>query len=287
MKGALLAASAGLALALLGWRMRSGTLGFLRRHGLIAVNYAGAVIPVGSGALLALLGGAFYAMAELAAVWLKVGDGAITSIREQGTALLLVFAAGWTDDLIGERHVKGLRGHWRDWTEKRTPSTGLVKAAAIAAAALWVVSRQSVGLLEAAADWLTVVLASNGLNLLDVRPGRAWKGFALGSLLVVAAGPDWTQCGWLLPAAAGGAALIAGDLKGEHMLGDCGSNWLGFTLGSMLAFASPAWVQAIGIGMFLAMHRLAEGGSVTAWIERHKWVDWLDRLGRLPPRAGK
>lgn len=287
MRGALLAGSAWLALALLGWRMRAGTLGFLHRHGLTAANYAGTVIPVGTGVLLALLGGAFYGMAELAAGWLGLEGEMLTAIRDQGTALLLVFAAGWTDDLIGERHVKGLRGHWRDCAEKRTPSTGLVKAAAIAAAALWVVSRQHVGLLEAAADWLTIVLASNGLNLLDVRPGRAWKGFALGTLLVVAAGPDWTHCGWLLPAAAGGAVLIIGDLRGAHMLGDCGSNWLGFTLGCLLAFAGPAWVQAIGTGVLLVMHRLAEGGSVTAWIKRHKWADWLDQLGRLPPGAGR
>jgi UDP-N-acetylmuramyl pentapeptide phosphotransferase/UDP-N-acetylglucosamine-1-phosphate transferase len=73
---------------------------------------------------------------------------------------------------------------------------------------------------------------------------------------------------------------MPGDLKGKHMLGDCGSNLLGFVLGCTMAITAPVWLQATGLFMLAVMHRTAERSSITAWIERHKWVRWLDRFGR-------
>ncbi|MDF2714178.1 MAG: hypothetical protein K0R28_1103 [Paenibacillus sp.] len=256
------------------------TLRFLRQHGLTAANYAGDKIPVGSGAVLILLFALFYTIAELSAargVWTETAS----VIRGHIAAFLLVFAAGWIDDSIGDRAVKGFGGHWRQWRDTRTPSTGGVKAAVIGIAALWVVIRGGGSWLEWIFDWITIVLAANAVNLLDVRPGRAWKSFFLGAVLLLAANPDWTHCIWLLPCAAGGIALMPGDLRGKHMLGDCGSNLLGFALGCSLAVAAPLWLQGTALAVLAAMHRTAEKSSITAWIERHRWVHWLDRFGRV------
>lgn len=276
MIAALLALSA---LALLGRLALPPALRFLRQHGMVASNYAGDVIPVASGVVLAVLFASFYTAAELLALS-GYGVASDPFVREPMAALLAVFAAGWLDDSVGDRKVKGFAGHWRSLRETRTPSTGVIKAAVIGLAALWIVMREGGHWAEALFDWLTIVLSANALNLLDVRPGRAWKGFLIGGAIALAASPDAFRCVWLLPGAAGGLALLPGDLRGAHMLGDCGANLLGFALGLTLALAVPIWLQALALVVLAAMHRTAEKSSITAWIERHKWVRWLDRLGR-------
>ncbi|TNJ67354.1 hypothetical protein FE784_05200 [Paenibacillus hemerocallicola] len=266
-------------LYLLGRLALPAVVRFLRQHGLVSSNYAGDIIPVGTGVVLIILFAAFYTGLELTA---SIGrtPAADTIARGPMAAFLLVFAVGWLDDSVGDRTVKGLGGHWRKWRDTRTLSTGVVKAAVIVVAALWIVLRESGNFAESLVDWITIVLSANALNLLDVRPGRAWKGFYIGAAILIAASADWTRCVWLLPSIAGGLALMPGDLKGKHMLGDCGSNLLGFVLGCTMAIAAPVWLQATGLFMLAAMHRTAERSSITAWIERHKWVRWLDRFGR-------
>lgn len=268
------------ALACAGRLALPATLRFLRQHGLTSANYAGDIIPVGSGAVLVLLFALLYTIAELTAasgLWPE----AAAVIRGDTAAFMLVFAAGWIDDSIGDRAVKGFGGHWRQWRETRTPSTGVIKAAVIGIAALWVVTRYSSYWAEGLLDWLTIVLAANAVNLLDVRPGRAWKSFYLGSAILLTAIPEWMSLIWLLPCAAGGIALMPGDLRGKHMLGDCGSNLLGFALGCSIAVAAPLWLQGLALAVLAVMHRTAEKSSITAWIERHRWVRWLDRFGRV------
>ncbi|TMV51382.1 hypothetical protein FE783_06245 [Paenibacillus mesophilus] len=267
-------------LACAGSAVLPATLRFLRQHGLTAANYAGDNIPVGSGAVLALLFALLHTIAELtAASGLWMDTAAV--IRGNTAAFLLVFAAGWIDDSIGDRAVKGFGGHWRQWRETRTPSTGAIKAGVIGIAAFWIVTRYSSNWAEGLLDWVTIVLAANAVNLLDVRPGRAWKSFYLGAAILLAAKPEGASIIWLLPSAAGGIALMPGDLRGKHMLGDCGSNLLGFALGCSLAVAAPIWLQGPALAVLAAMHRTAEKSSITAWIERHRWVRWLDRFGRV------
>lgn len=266
-------------LALLGRLALPAALRFLRQHGLVSSNYAGDVIPVGTGIILFVLFAAFYTGLELtASIGYMPEEESIA--RGHMAGFMLVFAVGWLDDSVGDRTVKGLGGHWRKWRDTRTLSTGGVKAAVIGIAALWIVLRESGHFAESLIDWVTIVLSANALNLLDVRPGRAWKGFYIGAAILVAAIADWISFVWLLPCAAGGLALMPGDLKGKHMLGDCGSNLLGFALGCTLAVAAPVWLQGAGLVVLAAMHRTAERSSITAWIERHKWARWLDRCGR-------
>lgn len=272
---ALTAGLAGLGLSLLPAQLR-----LLVRHGFTSPNYAGEVIPVGTGALVALLTVAMYAAVELGYGLALTATEAVMRMREGMPAFALVFAVGWLDDVYGDRTAKGFAGHWRRWRETGTPTTGVVKAAAIGLAALWMALRQSGSWGETAFDWLTIALAANALNLLDVRPGRTWKSYYLAVALLLAAHPAWSRCLWLLPGAAAGIALLPGDLKGRHMLGDCGSNLLGFALGCALA-AAPWWLQATALLVLAAMHRAAETSSISAWIERHKWVRWLDRFGRV------
>jgi hypothetical protein len=270
----LLAASARVALPV--------TLRFLREHRMTGRNYAGDEIPVGSGAVVAITLVLFYTAVCFLSGTAHLGyESVYPFLRGSIPGLLLVYAVGLLDDCVGERTVKGISGHWKRWRQTGTPSTGVVKTAGIVLAALWVAMFSSEFWAEALFDWITIALAANALNLLDVRPGRAWKSFYCGAAVIAAANPAAILYTWLLPGAAGGTALLAGDLKGKHMLGDSGANVLGFMLGCSLVDAAPFWLQAIAFALLAAMHRTAERGSISAWIERHKWVQWLDRFGRV------
>jgi hypothetical protein len=259
-------------------------LRFLHRHGLERTNYAGQTIPAGTGTLLAFLLALFYTMGSLmpqTGFDLGIVSFAAGGMGTEMAAYFLVFAVGWIDDAVGDRSVKGLSGHWRNLRESGTLSTGALKAAGVGAAALWVVTGGSGNWAEKLFDWMTIVLAANAMNLLDVRPGRAWKCFLAGAAALMAFDPAWSRSPWLIPATAGALALLPGDLRGRHMLGDSGANLLGFALGCSLAASAPLLLQTCALLLFAAMHRAAETGSITQWIERHKWVRWLDRIGRV------
>lgn len=266
-------------LALIGMIALPASLRFLRSHRMTVPNYAGEVIPVGTGAVLIVLYMALYGLLKMKAV-LDVSGMDDSEIQAYFPALLLVFAAGWTDDTIGERSVKGIRGHFNSWRQSGTLTTGAVKAVVIGLAALWVVTDGSRTWVEECIGWVTIVMTANAMNLLDVRPGRAWKGFYAGAAAVAIADPGWAGNVWLLPAIAGGLALMPGDLRGRHMLGDCGANLLGFALGCAIVDTFPLWIQTVCLLILAAIHRTAEKDSITAWIDKHKWVRWLDRLGR-------
>ncbi|MDF2723145.1 MAG: hypothetical protein K0Q59_2820 [Paenibacillus sp.] len=184
-------------------------LRFLRSHRLTAANYAGKTIPVGSGLVLAVLFAAMYTFAELAVVVSGSETAWLPVKRADFAAFLVVFVAGWMDDAIGDRSVKGLSGHWRSFRLTHTPTTGGVKAAAIGLAALWLILHSGHSWAVMPIDWLILVLMANAVNLLDVRPGRAWKSFCLGGLLLACAQPDWRLCIWLLPCAAGAVTLLS------------------------------------------------------------------------------
>lgn len=269
-------------LVVLGWRALPPITRFLCEHGMTARNYLGDRIPVGSGVLIAILYAISYTcrlVAErLGMEWPIIG-GAV--LGGQTAAVFFVFAIGWLDDSNGAKDVKGFKGHWNRLRTEGTVTSGIVKAAGIAAAALWVVLEQGASFLEAGIGWLTIVLSANAVNLLDVRPGRALKSFAAAAAVLLAASPTIMAFRWLAPAIAAGIVLLPGDLKGKHMLGDCGANTLGFALGCALAAGTSVWTQGAALAVLAAVHWKAETGSITQWIERHRWARWLDRLGRI------
>jgi UDP-GlcNAc:undecaprenyl-phosphate GlcNAc-1-phosphate transferase len=129
----------------------------------------------------------------------------------------------------------------------------------------------------------TVAGAANGVNLLDVRPGRAVK-FAL---------PWVALLGWLAPslgypfiaAATVGAALavLPPDLRERAMLGDAGSTLLGFLLGVGLVSAlSKPWL-AVALALIVVEHILAETVTLSRLIDAVPPLRWYDRAGRVRP----
>jgi len=260
-----------------------------RSGGALRPNYRGDALPVGIGAAPAV--------AATVAFTFAAGVGAVPPAAALAVSFpaLTMALAGGIDDAWGDRSVRGLRGHVRAALAGRW-TTGALKAVAGVAAGLVggvLVSPHSVaGALVAAG---LIAGSANAVNLLDLRPGRAWKllvvawiGLALARLPARGwdgagvAGPDPIL---LLAAASLGALAVYGpwDLQGRVMMGDAGANSLGALLGAGMALGLPVNAQAAALAAWAALHVIAERGSLSALIERVPLLRRMDAWGR--PKA--
>ncbi|MGE5508955.1 MAG: hypothetical protein ACM3RP_10805 [Chitinophagales bacterium] len=278
--------------AITAWLLYRPVTGLLVASGAIRRNYAGRDVPVAGGLVFV-----FAALAVGALQWARqVWSGVRPELAVLEVALLVTLVGfclfGLVDDLLGSRETGGFKGHFRLLLTEGRLTSGVVKALGglllavfPGAAALAVrpgAGRGWLGLAgEAGLNAVIIALSANAINLLDLRPGRAFKGFVLlgaGALALGAPGhPVW---GWLSPLA-GAAAVFAGhDLRAEVMMGDTGSNVLGAAVG-----VAAAWTGGFGVrlGWLLALvlfHLYTERTSLSVKIEQVPALRWLDRLGR-------
>lgn len=271
---------------------------FLAAHQLTAPNYRKQPIPLGSGlAVWATLIAHQAFLSLLAGEW--QGKDLYGNLTIAATA---VFMAGWLDDTVGDVKVKGLRGHWHALRYERRLTTGALKALVTASAAAWIgilaagaimpfdasLPDALIVFLNGVARWgvvfLLLCLSANTVNLLDLRPGRALKGFfVLGGAALL--GSAWhgtfsTAVVFLLPALLSAVALFRQDIRACSMLGDAGANLLGFLAGFTLAICAPWPMQVLIAGLLTGLHVAAERFSLSKVIERIQLLRWFDRLGR-------
>ena len=167
-----------------------------------------------------------------------------------------VAAIGLADDLWSGPE-RGFRAHLGSGA-----TTGTLKLVGIPLYALLRTRSVSAALL--------VGLAANALNQLDTRPGRALKGFGLGSLLL------------RVPRRAALVAVLIApyDLGEMAMLGDAGSNALGAVLGFSSVEVLAGRRRWCAIGALSLLTLAGERRSLGALIESTPVLRELDRLGR-------
>lgn len=254
------------------------------RERLTVENYRGHPVPrvlglllIGGGALSFLL--AVIADQPTSSPWVSGQDWLIAA------AAGLVFAAGLIDDLVpvGPR---GLRGHLRELASGRM-TTGILKLLVTLGGAVVVLAVMDRGGTAARVGAVILVAATtNVFNGLDVRPGRALKGYFLALLLGLF--PIWAEgdvvvdlfLGLSLPSA---VALVL-DLRERAMLGDSGSNLLGFVVGAQLAgllLPTAIWIWVAAIGT-VGLNVVADTVTFSRVIDTVPPLRWFDRLGRLP-----
>lgn len=275
---------------------------FMTNHGMLQPNYKGQQIATGCGILIWLLV-IVNAVVMNGLTVLFRGHERLSGFDQVPflsyvAALSAVALAGFVDDAIGDKAVKGLKGHWRLWKEEQICSTGLMKAIVTGIAALLFVgvivhdSWWHIG-----ADLLLLGLMTNGVNLLDVRPGRALKGFlmitvagTIGQLIVNAVSGQFhidellqmaiKLAPYVIPVYIGAYVLLGPDLRAELMIGDTGANMLGFAIGCWVILGSAWQLQAVLIVFMLVLHIMAWRSSVSQWIEANRLLLWFDLLGR-------
>lgn len=192
----------------------------------------------------------------------------------------LVLAAGIVDDVVGEG-PRGLRGHLRALQRGRV-TTGILKAMVLVACSIVVVSQvDGRALVDRLLGVILIAACGNLWNGLDVRPGRAFKAFLPIGVIGMLVGPVWIQPG--LPGIAlASVPLLIRDLRERAMLGDGGSNLLGYCAGVALYAALPSWALVLATAAVVAGNLAAETVSLSTLIDRSSLLRAIDRAGTLP-----
>ena len=256
------------------------TLQFLRVHGVEGVNYRHERIPVGMGLFLWACVCLECWLAELWEAWnVPLPSWLTEPDLSYYFMLTVVFVAGWIDDTLGDPHVKGLKGHLRRFAREGVITSGLAKAGMVSLAALWAASTIAASFWRGVLVFCVLVLTTNAVNLLDLRPARALKGLFAASLILMAVSLE-LAAGYLLPVLAGGLLVFGYDLKAKAMLGDAGANLLGFSLGYTAGLMLPDWGLLLWFTCTAVLHWIAERMSLSRIIERNRLLSWLDQAGR-------
>jgi UDP-N-acetylmuramyl pentapeptide phosphotransferase/UDP-N-acetylglucosamine-1-phosphate transferase len=194
------------------------------------------------------------------------------------TACLLVLAAGLVDDVvsIGPR---GLRSHLRALAAGHL-TTGILKLTVIVGASIVAVAQTHPSALwEAASGVVLLAGAANVWNGLDVRPGRALKAYLPCALPFLLAGEPAAA-----PALVGvlvtGLAALPLDLREVAMLGDGGSNLLGFAVGLGSVLVLPDWAALAAAVAVVGLNVVADTIGFSRVIDAAPPLRWIDRLGR-------
>jgi UDP-GlcNAc:undecaprenyl-phosphate/decaprenyl-phosphate GlcNAc-1-phosphate transferase len=250
----------------------------LARSRLALANYRGVRLPFPAG--IVIVAAAALAAGPLAFVdELGIADDVLRpEVRTVAVYALGVAALGLLDDALGGE-PRGWRGHGAA-VLRGGISTGALKAAGSLGLALYALSGLGYGDGEYLLATGVLVLFTNLFNLLDLRPGRSFKVFALlGAGLTVGA---WDLDPlWALGLFAG-AVLVVGayDVRERAMLGDTGSNLIGALAGLWVVFALGTTGQAIALVVALAITIYGEFRSISAFVEKAPLLRQLDSFGR-------
>lgn len=243
---------------------------------LLRKNHAGRLVPVVLGA--GLVTAVVVSTAVTAAVAGEAYDlGRVVTWAVVASVVLGM--VGLIDDLA-EEGARGFREHLGSLLRKGRATTGIVKLAAGIAAGTSIALIMGGGAVRVAAAAVLMAVSANVWNAFDVVPGRALKLAILALIPILLA--SWNAPVGLLAGGTlgGAAALLPFDLLERGMLGDAGSNPLGFLVGVGLAavLPTPGVVAAAAGGLLL--QTAAETVTISRLVEATPPLRWFDRLGR-------
>lgn len=192
--------------------------------------------------------------------------------------LVSMFFAGILDDIIGNRDVSGLKGHFKSLLNGKL-TTGGFKALLGGFIGLVISIAISKNIYDIVINTLIIALSTNLMNLLDLRPGRAIKGYLLISIVLLFTLGEYTR-NLLLLIFPNVIAYFNQDLKAKAMMGDTGSNVLGISIGILFVMGYSLKVRLIWLAFLIFIHILTEKYSLTKIIESNKFLNFIDKLGR-------
>ena len=192
--------------------------------------------------------------------------------------LVSMFFAGILDDIIGNRDVSGLKGHFKSLLNGKL-TTGGFKALFGGFIGLVISIAISKNIYDIVINTLIIALSTNLMNLLDLRPGRAIKGYLVISIVLLFTLGEYTR-NLLLLIFPNVIAYFNQDLKAKAMMGDTGSNVLGISIGILFVMGYSLKVRLIWLAFLIFIHILTEKYSLTKIIENNKILNFIDKLGR-------
>ncbi|QUH20714.1 glycosyltransferase [Alkaliphilus sp. B6464] len=239
-------------------------------------NYKGDKIPVGMGIT-------FVPVVIINGILFNYFIGNNANMQQ----LLLVFligimtmaVIGLIDDLIGNRNTLGFKGHIKSLLKGKL-TTGGLKAIVGGLISILIGSLFSFHIIEIVVNSLIIALFTNLINLLDLRPGRAIKGFLTIAILFIIIGLSKETRIILGSIIAYAIGYFPQDIKAKSMMGDIGSNTLGITLGIVAVISYTMTVKYIILALLVLIQIIAEKYSITEIIKKNSILNFLDELGR-------
>lgn len=193
--------------------------------------------------------------------------------------IMTITAIGLVDDLMGNRDILGFKGHIKSLLRGKL-TTGGLKAIVGGFISLLIGSLFSFHIVEIMVNAFIIALFTNLINLLDLRPGRAIKGFLSISILFIFIGLSGEVRTILISFIAYAIAYLPQDIKAKSMMGDVGSNALGIILGIVVVVSYTIITKYIILGLLVLVHIITERYSLTEIIKKSFILNFLDELGR-------
>ncbi|OYD09816.1 hypothetical protein [Paludifilum halophilum] len=257
-------------------------LSFFHHQKVTSLNYRKDRIPASFGGFLSVL--------LLFLSLILLGLSQVVPLFSLSLFLTVLFASvmvtylGWLDDTLGSDEDKGFRGHFRTLFREQRITTGSLKAVGGGITAAISATVTASGGLEWVIHTLFIALMINGLNLLDLRPGRCLKFYLAAAAVLFLWTLGTADALIFIPLLGLAAAVFPYDLEGGLMLGDSGANLLGVQLALWTVSIAPLWLVSLFTLLLLWGHYYGEVFSFTRLIEENRWLSYLDRLWRPTPK---
>ena len=253
----------------------------------IRPNYKNEMIPVGMGIVflpMIIINSIILGFVTLNNIWFVSSSNYNLNIVWLSCLALYIFSmmamffAGALDDLIGNRNVSGLKGHFKSLF-KGELTTGGFKALFGGFVGLVVSVCISSSIVDIIVNTLIIALSTNLMNLFDLRPGRAIKAYLVIMIPIYITLTGYTKVFPLL-ILPNVLAYFNTDLKARGMMGDTGSNVLGISIGVLMALGYGIKVRLAWLVFLILMHLITEKFSLTKIIEKNRVLKFIDNLGR-------
>ncbi|WP_034600964.1 hypothetical protein [Clostridiisalibacter paucivorans] len=247
---------------------------FLRKINFFEKNYNNILIPISTGFFLGLIE-SFLCVIHL--IVLREMDIFIIIFI---FGMVIIGIVGIIDDKFGNKKIKGIRNHILYFFKKGKISTGIAKAFVgvffSTLISLFTTNNEITFVLNS----IIVALSINYINLFDLRPGRSIK-ISILTLFVALIISQNKEYNFIAYSTLGIiSAYLPFDLKGKAMLGDSGSNILGFILGTYFITIQPIYIKNIILFILILSNTMAEFFSFSTIINNNKVLKYLDDLGR-------
>ena len=253
----------------------------------IRPNYKNEMIPVGMGIVflpMIIINSIILGFVTLNNIWFVSSSNYnlnivwLLCLALYIFSMMAMFFAGALDDLIGNRNVSGLKGHFKSLF-KGELTTGGFKALFGGFVGLVVSVCISSSIVDIIVNTLIIALSTNLMNLFDLRPGRAIKAYSVIMIPIYITLTVYTKVFPLL-ILPNVLAYFNTDLKARGMMGDTGSNVLGISIGVLMALGYGIKVRLAWLVFLILMHLITEKFSLTKIIEKNRVLKFIDNLGR-------
>lgn len=235
-------------------------------------NYRGEDIPVGMGMIFPII-----LICSTAILYLFFELGEVPYVFVFGVVSMAFL--GVIDDIIGNRDTTGFKGHITKLFKMKL-TTGGLKAVMGGVVAVMVSIPNYENFIYILFNALIIALFSNFMNLLDLRPGRSLKTYILYTIFIISVFFRESSIFLLIIVTISAIIYFPYDIKARSMLGDVGSNTLGFVLGYYTTLYFSNSYKIIMLLILILIHYYAEKKSITKLIEKNSILHFIDKLGR-------